>query len=72
MKKNLMVLSMLVFFATGMIAQAPATTKKECPKTETACSKAEAKKDCDKSKKENCDKAKACTGTTTAAVKKSK
>jgi Na+-transporting methylmalonyl-CoA/oxaloacetate decarboxylase gamma subunit len=49
MKKNLIILSLLVFFVTGMIAQAPATEKKECTKTE-------AKADCPKAKKEGCTK----------------
>jgi len=65
MKKNVIILSLLVFFAVGMVAQAPAKDKKECVKTEQ---KADCKKDkkaccnekaaCDKAeKKASCDKA---------------
>lgn len=57
MKKNLVVLSLLVFFALGMVAQAPAKDKKECTKTEQADCKKD-KKDCTKDKK-SCDKASA-------------
>jgi len=62
MKKNLIILSLLVFFVTGMIAQEPAKDKKECTKTEAkACCKADAKteaKACCKAdaKKEGCTK----------------
>jgi Na+-transporting methylmalonyl-CoA/oxaloacetate decarboxylase gamma subunit len=55
MKKNLIILSLLVFFVTAMVAQAPAQDKKECTKTE-------AKADCKKDKKEGCTKdASKCT-----------
>ena len=57
MKKNLVILSLLVFFAVGMVAQAPAKDKKECTKTEQADCKKD-KKACDKEKK-SCDKASA-------------
>lgn len=64
MKKNIMILSMLVFFMTGMVAQAPAKDNKECTKTEAkACCEAQVKKDCNTAKlecdktKQNCDQA---------------
>lgn len=62
MKKNVLILSLLVFFAVGMVAQAPAKDKKECTKTEQkaeckdkkdACCKE--KKACDKAEKKSCD-----------------
>ena len=53
MKKNVLILSLLVFFAVGMVAQAPAKDKKECVKTEQ-------KADCKKDKKECCKDKKAC------------
>ena len=60
MKKNLIILSLVVFFVTGMIAQTPAKVTKEATKTEAkACCKSDDKKTCDKTKKEGCCKEKA-------------
>lgn len=57
MKKNLVILALLAFFATGMVAQAPAKDKKEAPKTECCKEKKEA---CCKDKEKKCDDKKDC------------
>lgn len=59
MKKSLMILTLVAFFATGMIAQEASKDKKECPKTEcTSKDKKECTKDakCEKADKKACDK----------------
>ena len=62
MKKNVLILSLLVFYAVGMVAQNTTKDKKECTKTEQkaeckdkkdACCKE--KKACDKAEKKNCE-----------------
>jgi len=67
MKKNLVILALLAFFATGMVAQAPAKDKKECPKTECCKEKKEA---CSKDKEKKCDEKKACTKDKASSEKK--
>jgi hypothetical protein len=59
MKKNVIILSLLVFFAVGMVAQAPAQDKKACVKTEQKADCKKDKKDCAKDKAD-CDKKAAC------------
>ena len=62
MKKNVLILSLLVFFAVGMVAQDTTKDKKEkkkkeqraeCKDKEDACCKE--KKECDKSDKKACE-----------------
>lgn len=67
MKKNLIILSLLVFFVTGMVAQEPAKDKKEAPKTECCKEKKEA---CSKDKEKKCDEKKACTKDKASSEKK--
>ena len=64
MKKNVAILSLLIFFAVGMVAQTTDKSAKECTKTEQKAECPKAKdKDCkaDKAKDAKCctDKAKA-------------
>lgn len=70
MKKNVLILSLLVFFAVGMVAQDTTKDKKECTKTEQKAECKDKKDACCKEKKE-CDKAdkKACEAKANAVKK---
>lgn len=69
MKKNVLILSLFVFFAVGMVAQAPAKDKKECTKTEQKAECKDKKDACCKEKKACSDK-KACDGKEKANAEK--
>jgi len=60
MKKNVLILSLFVFFAVGMVAQAPAKDKKECTKTEQKAECKDKKDACCKEKEACSDKKDAC------------